>query len=104
MKIFERLARDTDPTIWEGADYVDVYFQHTGGKDSGSLNPWGWGTDAPFAADAGIIRERTVAGLQAAKARGRVGGRPPALTDDDLVAAKAIGAASCRFRQAGQLW
>ena len=38
----------------------------------------------------GIIRERTVAGLEAAKARGRTGGRPPALTEDDLTAAKAM--------------
>jgi DNA invertase Pin-like site-specific DNA recombinase len=31
-----------------------------------------------------IIQERTTAGLAAAKARGRVGGRPPALRDSDL--------------------
>jgi DNA invertase Pin-like site-specific DNA recombinase len=31
-----------------------------------------------------IIRERTTAGLAAAKARGRVGGRPPALRESDL--------------------
>lgn len=37
-----------------------------------------------------VIRERTVAGLQAARARGRVGGRPPALTGKDLTAAKAM--------------
>ncbi len=38
----------------------------------------------------GIIRERTVAGLEAARARGRTGGRPPALTEADVVAAKAM--------------
>ena len=38
----------------------------------------------------GIIRERTMAGLEAARARGRRGGRPPALTDKDLVAARAM--------------
>ncbi len=38
----------------------------------------------------GIIRERTVAGLEAARARGRTGGRPPALSEDDLTAAKAM--------------
>ena len=38
----------------------------------------------------GLIRERTSAGLEAARARGRVLGRPPALTDDDLIAAKAM--------------
>ena len=37
-----------------------------------------------------IIRERTRAGLEAAKARGRQGGRPPKLTPQDLAAAKAM--------------
>ena len=38
----------------------------------------------------GVIRERTLAGLQAARVRGRVGGRPPALKAKDLAAAKAM--------------
>ena len=38
----------------------------------------------------GVIRERTLAGLQAARARGRKGGRPPALTAKDIAAAKAL--------------
>src|SRR4051794_27732562 len=38
----------------------------------------------------GVIRERTLAGLQAARARGRTGGRPPALAAKDLAAAKAM--------------
>lgn len=37
-----------------------------------------------------IIRERTRAGLDAAKARGRLGGRPSKLTAQDLIAAKAM--------------
>ena len=37
-----------------------------------------------------IIRERTIAGLQAARARGRKGGRPSALSAKDLAAAKAM--------------
>lgn len=37
-----------------------------------------------------VILERTRAGLLAAKARGRVGGRPPALTGKDLAHAKAL--------------
>ena len=37
-----------------------------------------------------IIRERTRAGLDAAKARGRTGGRPKKLTDADLRAARAM--------------
>ena len=38
----------------------------------------------------GLIRERTKAGLAAARARGRVGGRPPALAEADLVVARAL--------------
>lgn len=37
-----------------------------------------------------LIRERTTAGLAAARARGRVGGRPPALSAEDIIAAKAM--------------
>jgi DNA invertase Pin-like site-specific DNA recombinase len=37
-----------------------------------------------------IIRERTRAGLDAARARGRRGGRPPALTARELTAARAM--------------
>lgn len=37
-----------------------------------------------------IIRERTRAGLDAARVRGRVGGRPPALSDRDLAMAKTL--------------
>ncbi|SFU39116.1 recombinase family protein [Nitrosospira multiformis] len=38
----------------------------------------------------GVIRERTGAGLRAARERGRVGGRPPALSAKDLQFAKAM--------------
>jgi DNA invertase Pin-like site-specific DNA recombinase len=37
-----------------------------------------------------IVRERTRSGLQAARRRGRLGGRPPALTSQDLAEAKAL--------------
>lgn len=37
-----------------------------------------------------IIRERTKAGLASARARGRPGGRPPALSAEDLAAARAL--------------
>ncbi len=37
-----------------------------------------------------IIRERTMAGLEAARSQGRVGGRPPALGEKDLAAARAL--------------
>lgn len=52
----------------------------------------------------GLIRERTRAGLSAAKKAGRTGGRPPKLTYDDIEAAKAmltnpdIGVASVAHR------
>jgi DNA invertase Pin-like site-specific DNA recombinase len=38
----------------------------------------------------GVIRERTRAGLDAARARGRTGGRPPALNHQDLAMAKTL--------------
>ena len=38
----------------------------------------------------GLVRERTLAGLEAARARGRVGGRPAALNAKDLAAARAL--------------
>jgi DNA invertase Pin-like site-specific DNA recombinase len=37
-----------------------------------------------------LIRERTRAGLAAARRVGRTGGRPPKLTDDDLDAARTL--------------
>jgi DNA invertase Pin-like site-specific DNA recombinase len=37
-----------------------------------------------------VIRERTSAGLAAARARGRVGGRPPAMTAQDIAVAKTL--------------
>jgi DNA invertase Pin-like site-specific DNA recombinase len=37
-----------------------------------------------------VVRERTLAGLEAARARGRRGGRPPALDAADLAAARAL--------------
>ena len=38
----------------------------------------------------GVIRERTRAGLAAARARGKVGGRPRSINDDDIEAAKTL--------------
>lgn len=39
-----------------------------------------------------LIRERTQAGLESARARGRVGGRPAALSADDVATAKRLHA------------
>lgn len=38
----------------------------------------------------GLIRERTMAGLKSARARGRKGGRPKALGDDQIIIVKAL--------------
>ena len=45
-----------------------------------------FGALAEFERD--LIRDRTMAGLTAARARGRVGGRPPALSGDKLAVAR----------------
>ena len=45
-----------------------------------------FGSLAEFERD--LIRDRTLAGLSAARARGRIGGRPPALTPDKLSVAR----------------
>ncbi len=37
-----------------------------------------------------IIHERTLAGLEAARSRGRIGGRPPKLSAEDITRAKAL--------------
>jgi len=37
-----------------------------------------------------ILRQRVTAGLKAARRRGRVGGRPKALNDDDMKKARAL--------------
>jgi DNA invertase Pin-like site-specific DNA recombinase len=45
---------------------------------------------ARFLEASSLIRERTRAGLAAAKRIARTGGRPPKITDDDIEAAKAL--------------
>ena len=37
-----------------------------------------------------LIRERTMAGLASARARGRVGGRPPVMTSDKIKMARQL--------------
>ena len=37
-----------------------------------------------------LIRERTIAGLDAARARGRKGGRKPSMSENDIKKAKAM--------------
>jgi len=45
---------------------------------------------SPAEFERSIIRERTKAGLDAARRRGKRGGRPPSLKEDDIQAAKAM--------------
>lgn len=45
-----------------------------------------------------LIRDRTVAGLEAARSRGRVGGRPPALDENDVEAMHTMLAAGMNKR------
>ena len=65
------------------------------GKLSGSYSPHGEGKFfftmmAAFAElERDIIHERTMAGLAAARARGKVGGRPSVMDPDKLAAARA---------------
>jgi DNA invertase Pin-like site-specific DNA recombinase len=65
------------------------------GKLAGNYTPTGEGKFfftmmAAFAElERDIIRERTRAGLEAAKAQGRVGGRPSVINEDILTAARA---------------
>ena len=70
-------------------------FETVTGKLSGSYSPHGEGKFfftmiAAFAElERDIIHERTMAGLAAARAQGKVGGRPTVMDPDKLAAAQA---------------
>ena len=66
----------------------DTALQRDALKAGGKLIFHIFGALAEF--ERGIIRERTRAGLDAARARGRTGGRPPALSEKDIAAGKAL--------------
>jgi DNA invertase Pin-like site-specific DNA recombinase len=57
-----------------------------------------FGSIAEFERD--LIRDRTMAGLAAARARGRIGGRPPALSPDKLAIARQMHASRRHTMQA----
>lgn len=91
----DRLARSLHQLIETVAmlDERDIGFRSlTEAMDT--TNPGGrlvfhiFGALAEFERD--LIRERTRAGLEAARARGRVGGRTPSLSDEDIQIAKAL--------------
>lgn len=91
----DRLARSMKQLIEtvEGLEERGIGFQSVTEKidtttSGGKLVFHIFGALAEF--ERGIILERTNAGLQAARARGRVGGRPPALSADDITMARAM--------------
>ncbi|RYG35791.1 MAG: recombinase family protein, partial [Burkholderiales bacterium] len=94
----DRLARSLKQLI-ETVEFLDERGAHfrslTEGIDTATPNGrlifHVFGALAEF--ERSLIRERTVAGLAAARARGRVGGRPRSLSDSKAKAAKAMLAA-----------
>jgi DNA invertase Pin-like site-specific DNA recombinase len=91
----DRLARSTKQLIdtVEGLKARDIGFRCLT-QELDTTTPGGRLVFTLFSAlaefERDVIRERTRAGLDAARARGRVGGRPPALSDRDLAAARAL--------------
>ena len=71
-----------------GVAFESVTEQIATGSPSGKLVFHLFAALAEF--ERNLIRERTNAGLQAARKRGRVGGRPAKLTGKDLAMAKAL--------------
>lgn len=91
----DRLARSLKQLIAtvEGLEAREIQFQSiTEGLDTtsagGKLVFHIMGALAEF--ERNLIRERTNAGLKAARDRGRLGGRPKALSDDDLRATRTL--------------
>lgn len=91
----DRLARSLKHLIELVADLAkrDIGFQSLSENidttsSAGKLFFHVFGAIAEFERD--LIRERTNAGLAAARARGRKGGRPKAMSDDDIKMAKLL--------------
>ena len=93
----DRLGRSVKDvlTIADNLHKDGIGVQILTGKLSGTYTPSGEGKFfftmmAAFAElERDVIHERTMAGLKAARAQGRVGGRPKVVDDDKLAAAKA---------------
>ena len=93
----DRLGRSAKEllTIAEDLHAHGVTVKIITGKLSGTYSPKGEGKffftmmAALAELERDIIHERTMAGLQAARTQGRVGGRPKAMDDDKLAAAQA---------------
>ena len=91
----DRLARSLPHLIelMQQLDKAEIGFQSLGEEintttSGGRLLFHIMGAIAEFERD--LIRERTQAGLKAARARGRVGGRPRVMTEDKLAAARKL--------------
>lgn len=52
--------------------------------------------------EADVLRERTMAGLEAAREQGRVGGRPRALNEEQLVVARGLRASGMSYTRIAQ--
>lgn len=93
----DRLGRDAKEvlTISDALDERGVTVKIITGKLSGTYMPKGEGKffftvmAALAELERDIIHERTMAGLQAARAQGRVGGRPKVMDQDKIAAAEA---------------
>jgi DNA invertase Pin-like site-specific DNA recombinase len=72
----------------QGVDFVSLSEGIDTTSAQGRLQPHLFGALAEFERE--LARERTMAGLRAARARGRTGGRPRALSDEDLPQVQAL--------------
>jgi DNA invertase Pin-like site-specific DNA recombinase len=93
----DRLGRSVKEVLTIADDLHDrgIGLRILTGRLAGTYSPIGEGKFfftmmAAFAElERDMLRERTIAGLAAARARGRVGGRPTVMDDDKLAAARA---------------
>jgi DNA invertase Pin-like site-specific DNA recombinase len=84
-----RQLLDTVETLnSRGIDFRSITERLETGSPGGRLTFHVFGALAEW--ERSVIRERTLAGLAAAKEKGRLGGRPRALSSADLTAAKAL--------------
>ena len=82
------LVRIVSDLEGRGVGFESLTEQINTGSSSGKLVFHLFASLAEF--ERNLIRERTTAGLKAARARGKPGGRPPKLTGKDLAMAKTL--------------
>lgn len=104
----DRVARSLPHLITLMAEFKDqgIAFQSLT-EDINTQTPGGkllfhiMGAIAEFERD--LIRERTMTGLNAARSRGRIGGRPRVMTDDKVDAAKKLLTAGTPSKQVAEM-